>query len=102
MSILSAHTVKAMEKLLAYRNVKFYYFQNDREVITNLENYMDILHFSPEINHYICNCLIDGRHQIDQSNYRENIDDMRTLSYEIVEKLVKPYEDRIKVDIYDD
>lgn len=93
---------RAMEKLLSYKNVKLYYFQNDREVITNLENYMDILHFSPEINHYICDCLISGKHQVDKSNYQENIDDMRRLSYEIVEKLVKPYEDRIKVDIYDD
>lgn len=93
---------KAMERLLSYENVKLYYFQNDREVILDLENYMDILHFSPDINHYICDCLISGKHQVNKSNYRENIDDMRSLSYEIVEKLVKPYENRIKVDLYDD
>ena len=45
---------KAMEKLLTYDNVELYYFLNDREVVTNLENYMDILHFSPEINRYMC------------------------------------------------
>lgn len=92
----------AMETLLAYDNVKLYYFQNDREVITNLENYMDILHFSPEINHYICDSMINGEHQIDKSNYKETISDMRKLSYEIVNELIKPYEDQIKVDIYDD
>ncbi len=43
-----------------------------------------------------------GKHQINKDNYKENIDDMRKLSYEITEVLVKPYEDRIKVDIYDD
>lgn len=93
---------RAMEELLACDNVKFFYFQNDREVITDLENYMDIIHFSPEINHYICENLINGGHRIDEQNYRENIDEMRALSYEIVEELVLPYEDRIKVDIYDD
>ena len=36
---------QAMKTLLAYENVKMFYFQNDREIITDLENYMDILHF---------------------------------------------------------
>ncbi len=92
---------QAMETLLSYENVKLFYFQNDREVITNLENYMDILHFSPDINHYICDSLINGKHQILKNNYKENIRDMKTLAYEITDKLIKPYEDRIKVDIYD-
>lgn len=93
---------RAMEELLAYENVKLFYFQNDREIITNLENYMDIIHFSPEINHYICESLIDGRHQINKDNYQKVMAEMRSLSYEIVEKLVRPYENRIKVDIYDE
>ncbi|MDE6890847.1 MAG: SGNH/GDSL hydrolase family protein [Lachnospiraceae bacterium] len=93
---------QAMEALLSFENVKLFYFQNDREIITNLENYMDIIHFSPEINRYICECLINGKNQVSKDNYREIICEMRELSYEIVEKLVKPYEDRIKVDIYDE
>ena len=59
----------AMETLLSYDNVKLYYFQNDREVITDLENYMDILHFSPDINHYICDSLLSGDHQINPVSY---------------------------------
>ncbi len=93
---------QAMGALLSFENVKLFYFQNDREIITNLENYMDIIHFSPEINRYICECLINGNNQVSKDNYREIIGEMRELSYEIVEKLVKPYEDRIKVDIYDE
>ena len=91
-----------METLLSRENVKLFYFQNDREIITNLENYMDILHFSPEINRYICDSLIKGEHRVDKDNSERVIEEMRTLSREIVEKLVKPYEDRIKVDIYDE
>lgn len=89
---------QAMKTLLSYKNVKMFYFQNDREIITNLENYMDILHFSPEINHYICESLIEGKHRISPENYIQNIWEMRDLAYETVEKLVLPYEDRIKVD----
>ena len=93
---------QAMKELLSYENVEFYYFQNDREVITDLENYMDILHFSPDINQYICDSMIKGERRVDQENYQEVIADMKTLAYEITEELVKPYEDRIKVDLYDD
>lgn len=93
---------QAMKTLLAYENVKMFYFQNDREIITDLENYMDILHFSPEINRYICDGLIAGKRQVNSENYAEEIRSMRDLAYETVEKLVLPYEDRIKVDIYDE
>lgn len=93
---------QAMQELVRYDNVKLFYFQNNREIITNLENYMDIIHFSPDINRYICESLIDGKHQVNEENYRKNISEMKELSDEIVQKLVKPYEERIKVDIYDD
>lgn len=93
---------RAMEALIPYENVKFFYFQNDRDIITNLEYYMDTLHFSPEINQYICNCLINDENRLTEENYLKAIEDMRALSEEIVTTLVLPYEDRIKVDIYDD
>lgn len=91
----------AIAELLTYDNVEFYYFQNDREIITDLEQYMDILHFSPSVNQYICNSLIDGSHRLTEENYKQAIKDMREFSYEIVDKLMEPYVDRIKVDIYD-
>ena len=90
---------QAMETLLSYDNVRFFYFQNDKEVITNLENYMDTLHFSQDINHYICNCLIEGSHEITKDNYKETMDDMRQLAYEIPEKLIAPYEDRLNYEV---
>ena len=93
---------QAMKTLLEYENVKMFYFQNDREIITDLENYMDILHFSPEINRYICDSLIAGKRQVNSENYAEEIRSMRDPAYETVEKLVLPYEDRIKVDIFDE
>lgn len=91
----------AMEKLLTYENVEMYYFLNDRDIVTNLENYMDILHFSAEINQYICDSLIEDSHKVTVENYKQVIDDSRNFAYEVVEELIKPYEDRIKVDIYE-
>ena len=93
---------QAMETLLAYDNVKFFYFQNDREIITNLDNYMDTLHFSQDINHYICLEMIAGTHEITKDNLKEQIEDMRRLSYEITEELILPYEDKMLIDTSDD
>ena len=91
----------AMEQLLAYDNVEFYFFLNDRDIVTNLNNYMDLLHFSQDINEYIYECLKEGSHRVTTDNYREVIEDTRTFSYEVVNELILPYEDRILVDIYE-
>ena len=84
-----------------YENVELYYFLNDREIVTNLDNYMDLLHFSPEINQYICDSMIRNDHNVTEANCHEIIEDSRSLAYQVVNELIKPYEDRIKVDIYD-
>lgn len=89
---------QAMVTLLEYENVRFFYFQNDREVITNLENYMDTLHFSQDINHYICNCMIEESHEITIDNYQETMEDMRLLAYEIPKEQMDAYEDRLNYD----
>lgn len=84
--------------LLNYDNVEIYYFQNEREIITNLDNYMDTLHFSPEINKYMVDQMIAGNHRLTQDNYMSVLTDMKELAYEIVTDLIRPYEDLIKVD----
>lgn len=90
----------AMNTLLEYENVRCFFFLNDRQIVTNLDNYMDTLHFSDEINHVICNDLIAGKHEVTKENCREMMADMEALVDEILNKLILPYEDRIKVDIY--
>lgn len=91
----------AMETLLSYDNVELYFFLNDREVVTNLDNYMDLLHFSQDINEYIYQCVVADSHRVTIDNYQEIMDDTADFAYEVVNELVLPYEDRIIVDIYE-
>lgn len=84
----------AMEMLLEYENAEVYFFLNDREIVTNLNNYMDTLHFSAEVNHYICNSLISKTHQVTDNNLSQIMEDTRSFSHQIVNELVLPYEDR--------
>lgn len=88
---------RAMEELIPYENVSFFFFLNEREVVTNLDNYMDAVHFSDDINHYICNSLIENTHEVTMDNYKEVISDMRKLAYQMVDELLVPYENQIRV-----
>lgn len=89
---------QTMGSLLQYENVEMFYFQDEEEIITNLDNYMDTLHFSPEINEYMANQIIEGNDPVTLANYKETIAGMRTLAYRITEELILPYEKRIQID----
>lgn len=92
---------QAMMTLTAYPNVKLYCFLQDREIVTNLENYMDVLHFSPEVNAYICENLQTDRFWVKKEDIPIVIQEMSTLAEDVQNTLLVPYLDRIKVDIYD-
>lgn len=52
------------EKLLEYDNVRIFYFQDNYDIITNLNNYKDYSHYSQDINYYIYECIRDGKEEI--------------------------------------
>ena len=90
------NTEQAISAFLPYGNVEIYYFQDKREIVTNLDNYMDTLHFSPEINQYMAEQIIAGNDRLTLDNYRQRLSGMKNFAYEIVSKLILPYEDFIK------
>ena len=81
-------TVKA---LLSYDNVEIYYYQDAKEIITNLDLYMDMIHFSKDINYWVYDKLAKGEERLTEENYEERLDGMRALSDEIVEKEILKY-----------
>ena len=52
------------EKLLTYDNVRIFYFQDDYDIITDLNNYKDYSHYDQPINYYIYECIRDGKKEI--------------------------------------
>ncbi len=86
---------KEMTKaLLAYDNVRIFCFQSEREVATNLDFYMDTIHFSPEINRRMLNHMIAGEGEMTLSNYEEALDDVKAFSDEVISELIVPYEEQ--------
>ncbi|MBD5507700.1 MAG: SGNH/GDSL hydrolase family protein [Lachnospiraceae bacterium] len=76
---------QAVKTLLAYENVEIYYYQDAREIITNLDNYMDMIHFSKDINYWVYDQIATGEGLLTMDNYEERLEGMRTLSQELVE-----------------
>ena len=82
---------QAAERLLGYDNVEMYYFQNMEELITDLDCYMDMVHFSDEINQAIVEWMKEGEYCITLDNYRGEVEKMRNLSQKIQEEYIVEY-----------
>lgn len=89
---------KEMTKaLLQYDNVRIFCFQNEPDVTTNLENYMDSIHFSPEINRLMLDQMIAGEYEMTLDNYEEILDGVKEFSDSVVNELIIPYEEQDKL-----
>ena len=89
----------ALTELLTYDNVRIFNFQNAEDVIYNLDNYTDSLHFSPEINKYICDCLADGTYEITNTDeLNASFDKIYEYALDAVDYVSETYGDVIKVD----
>lgn len=71
-----------IEMLLPYDNVTIFYFANNEEIITDLNNYKDYSHQSREVCRELTTKFAENRDVIDESNYEEALEKMRTLALE--------------------
>ena len=66
-----------IEELLEYDNVKLFGLQSMEEVITNLDNYKDYNHYSPEINDQIMNIFAGDEYVLTKDNYKDYLNDFK-------------------------
>lgn len=67
---------RVYKELLAYDNVRIFYFQNDYDIITNLDNYRDYSHFDQPINYYMYECMRDGKKEVSMDTYFDTLLEM--------------------------
>lgn len=60
---------RAIEILLEYDNVRLFAFLDEFDIITNLDNYMDMWHYSSEVNSQILQWMAAGEHRLTKDNY---------------------------------
>lgn len=66
----------AIEKLLEYENVHLFSFFNNFQLICDLNNYGDEIHYSPKINSKILTWMKEGEYELTKENYLDYIDEI--------------------------
>ena len=70
---------RALEIFINTPNVHVYAFNDEFDMITDLTNYVDDIHYRPEINSRILHWIHDGEHEITADNYPDYIDRIRAF-----------------------
>ena len=59
----------ALGKIFEYDNTNVHFFQNNEEIITNLDLYKDYTHFKPEINSWMTNEMYSHTYDLTKESY---------------------------------
>lgn len=65
------------DRLSVYENVTVCFFQDDTEIIKNLDNYMDILHFSESVNRLLCDRIAAGEGKVTSDSLPAKLEALR-------------------------
>ena len=68
------------DRMLAYDNVRVFYFPNQEWIVTDLNNYADYSHYHRDINYYMTQCFADGSCEVtDSEEMTQALDKMRDI-----------------------
>ena len=59
----------ALGEILSRDNTEVHFFQNEQEIITNLDNYKDYTHFKPSINSWMSKEIDKKSHLLNHDDY---------------------------------
>ena len=68
------------ERLLNYENVHVFNFLGKKDIICNLNNYADYMHYHKNVCRYITECFATGENELHPENYGQAFDEIRTLA----------------------
>lgn len=82
-----------LPKLLECENATVYYFQSDKEIVCDLNYYMDMIHYSPVVNQYMLDCISNNEKNVTKQNLDAVLNDMKnTFNYITKEGIYEYYE----------
>lgn len=73
---IQEYTIK---KLLEYDNIRLFSFDDNFELICNLDHYKDIAHYDGKTNSDILNWMAEGKYQITKENFQQYINNIRAF-----------------------
>lgn len=84
---------RTLSSLLGCDNVSVYFFMSDREIICDLDNYMDMIHYSPAINAYMLDCIAEDKNKVTPDNLGDVINQMHEAYDYIIQEAIYQYYD---------
>lgn len=82
---------RALNGLCSYENVKVHYFQHERDIICDLDNYMDMIHYGPWINQYMLEKILTGENLVEKETVSQVIQSMRDTYEYIINQGIYQY-----------
>lgn len=72
---------RILERLAMYENVRIYDFQSEEDIVLNLDNYMDPIHFSMDINHFMAEETkkIESSYLVTKRNAEEKLEKLEKM-----------------------
>ena len=77
--------------LLAFENVEIYFFPDQEEIVCNLDNYMDMVHYSPDINQFMLERLVAGENRLTGDNMEEIMGNLHEMAEYITTRKIFEY-----------
>lgn len=88
----------ALSSLLEQENVSIHYYQHLEDIVADLNLFMDLLHFHPQINEYIVETTVTGEHRLTVENKDDILEKMCQLASKCIEVYSKEYFNSLQVD----
>lgn len=86
--------IQMTKALLQYDNVRIFCFQAKEDVACDLNNYMDSIHFSKEINRQMLDLILAGEYEMTEDNYVDMLQEVKDFSDRVVNEYIIPYEEQ--------
>ena len=68
-----------MGSLFDHDNVRVFFFQNDPELVCDLNRYVDYTHYDREVNLYMTECFASGEKEVTADTYQKELEELREL-----------------------
>lgn len=82
---------EAIPQLLACENVEIHFFMAEEEIVCDLSHYMDMLHYSPQINQFMLEALSSEEYRVKPENVNEVLEEMHRVHDVMVQEDIYKY-----------
>ena len=82
---------QAFERLLPYENIEIHYFQNMEEIVSNLNLYMDTIHYNSDVNKKLVDLISTNEYKVSYENKDIILQDMKVLADKYINVYAKNY-----------